>query len=149
MPCACVASPWGTDDGRGRAPFPYPDLGFRGRRGAHRPDPVVLLRRTGGVAAPTVAEDGPQEIAVTVRGGYSPDRIEVEAGWLVPPTFTCQEATDRTETIVFADFGVSARLPQNRPVPVEFTPEKAGEFPFHCGMNLVRDRLVVRAAKGD
>ena len=96
------------------------------------------------VAARVATTDGPQEIDVTVRGGYSPDRIEVEAGRPVRLTFTREESTDCTETVAFPDFGVSAHLPQNQPVPVEFTPDKPGEFTFHCGMNMVRGRLIVK-----
>ncbi|PQV63601.1 Cupredoxin-like domain-containing protein [Abditibacterium utsteinense] len=35
-------------------------------------------------------------------------------------------------------------LPQGQEVPVEFTPDKAGEFTFHCGMNMVRGQLIVK-----
>jgi plastocyanin domain-containing protein len=30
--------------------------------------------------------------------------------------------------------------------PVEFTPDKAGEFIFACGMNMVRGKLIVTPA---
>lgn len=88
---------------------------------------------------------GAQEITVVVQGGYSPDRIEVEQGKPVRLLFRREESTTCTEQVIFSDFGVSAMLPQGQTVPVEFTPDKAGEFTFHCGMNMVRGKIVVLA----
>ena len=96
--------------------------------------------------ARTGAAGGPQEIDVIVAGGYSPDRIEVRQGQPVRLTFLRQESTECTEQLVLPDFGLTAHLPQGQRVPVEFTPEKVGEFPFHCGMNMVRGRIIVTPA---
>lgn len=90
------------------------------------------------------AVGGAQQITVVVQGGYSPDRIEVKRGQPVRLLFRREESTACTEQVVFGDFGVSAMLPQGQSVPVEFTPDKAGEFTFHCGMNMVRGQLIVR-----
>lgn len=87
---------------------------------------------------------GVQTIKVTVQGGYLPDRIEVKKGQPVRLLFTRQESNSCTEQVIFGDFGVSKMLPQNEEVPVEFTPDKAGEFTFHCGMNMVRGKLIVK-----
>ncbi len=94
----------------------------------------------------TAGQGGAQEIEILVKGGYSPDRIEVRQGRPVRLLFRREEATSCTEQVVFSDFGVSAMLPQGRTVPVEFTPQKAGEFTFHCGMNMVRGKLIVKSA---
>ena len=91
------------------------------------------------------AFDEVQQIQIVVQGGYSPDRIEVKQGQPVRLLFRREESTACTEQVVFADFGVSAMLPQGQTVPVEFTPDKAGEFTFHCAMNMVRGKLVVKA----
>ena len=90
------------------------------------------------------AVGGVQQIQVVVQGGYSPDRIEVKRGRPVRLLFRREESTACTEQVIFGDFGVSAMLPQGQTVPVEFTPDKAGEFTFHCGMNMVRGKLVVK-----
>jgi plastocyanin domain-containing protein len=91
---------------------------------------------------------GVQEAEVEVRASYSPDRIEVEAGRPVRLTFVRREANPCTEQVILPDFGVVRELPVGRPVPIEFTPERAGEFEFHCGMNMVRGRLVVKPPAG-
>ncbi len=86
---------------------------------------------------------GAQEITVVVKGGYSPDRIEVKRGQKVRLLFRREESTACTEQLILGDFGISKMLPQGQTVPVEFTPDKAGEFTFHCGMNMVRGQLIV------
>ena len=87
---------------------------------------------------------GVQQIKIVVRGGYSPDRIEVVKGQPVRLLFTRQESNACTEQVIFSDFGVSQMLPKGEEVPVEFTPAKSGEFTFHCGMNMVRGKLIVK-----
>ena len=90
--------------------------------------------------------EGRQEVEIEVRGSYSPDRIEVEAGRPVRLTFIRREANPCTAQVIFPDFGIVRELPVGQPVPIEFTPDRAGEFEFHCGMNMVRGRLIVRPA---
>lgn len=102
-----------------------------------------------GPRAATAAREEPggvQEVDVVVRGGYSPDRIEVRQGRPVRLNFLRQEANPCTEQVILGDFGIARSLPEGERVPVEFTPEKAGEFSFHCGMNMVRGTIVVRPA---
>jgi plastocyanin domain-containing protein len=53
------------------------------------------------------------------------------------------ENTCATE-VVFADYGINRSLPLNQPVVISFTPSKAGEFAFTCGMNMHRGKLIVR-----
>ncbi len=91
-------------------------------------------------------EHGTQEVEVVVRGGYTPDRIEVTQGRPVRLTFHRQESNPCTEQVVLGDFGIARTLPEGKRVAVEFTPEKAGEFTFHCSMNMVRGTLVVKPA---
>ena len=91
-----------------------------------------------------VGAGGAQEITVLVKGGYSPDRIEVKRGQKVRLNFRREESTSCTEQVILGDFGISKMLPQGQTVPVEFTPEKTGEFSFHCGMNMVRGKIIVK-----
>lgn len=94
--------------------------------------------------AARAAGAGPQEVEVIVRGGYTPDRIEVRQGRPVRLTFLRKESNPCTEQVVIGDFGISRTLPEGERVPIEFTPDKAGEFAFHCAMNMVRGTLVVQ-----
>ena len=86
---------------------------------------------------------GVQQIAVTVKGGYSPDLIEVSQGMPVRLVFDRQEAGDCTSRVVFPDLQISRSLPAFTQTTVEFTPERAGRFEFACGMNMIHGTLVV------
>ena len=86
-----------------------------------------------------------QEIKITVKGGYSPDVIAVKQGVPVKLDFYRDESASCTEQVVFGDFGIARDLPAFRTTSIEFTPDKAGEFTFACGMNMVRGKLVVEA----
>ena len=55
------------------------------------------------------------------------------------------ETSSCSEQIVFGDFGIARNLPPFKTTPIEFTPEKTGEFTFTCGMNMLRGKLVVEA----
>ena len=89
---------------------------------------------------------GVQEVAITVKGGYSPDLIHVQEGVPLRLVFDRQEAGDCTSRVVFADFGESKSLPAFGTATLEFTPDRAGEFVFACGMNMVHGTLVVEPA---
>jgi plastocyanin domain-containing protein len=45
--------------------------------------------------------------------------------------------------VLLPDFHKSATLPQGEVVPIEFLPEKPGEYEFHCQMGMFRGKLVV------
>ncbi len=94
-------------------------------------------------AAATIGSSGTQEIKVTVRGGYSPDVIVVKKGVPVRLNFYRDETSSCSEQVVFGDFGIAKELPAFKTTPIEFTPEKAGEFTFACGMNMLRGKLIV------
>lgn len=90
-----------------------------------------------------VSESGAQEVAITVKGGYTPDVIVVQRGRPVRLTFTRQESSACSEKILFPDFNQNALLPEGEQVTLEFTPEKPGEYGFQCQMGMLRGKLVV------
>ena len=87
---------------------------------------------------------GVQEIKVTVKGGYSPDVIVVKKDLPVRLNFYRDETSSCSERVVFGDFGIAKDLPAFKTTPVEFTPQKTGEFTFACGMNMLRGKLIVQ-----
>jgi plastocyanin domain-containing protein len=107
-----------------------------------------LLARGPAVAA-AAAGDGVQEVRVTVKGGYTPDTIVVQAGRPVRLRFYRDETADCSERVVFEDFGLDVLLPAFQTTTVEFTPERAGEYRFRCGMNMLKGLLVVEPAAAD
>ena len=99
------------------------------------------------VAAGTT-ESGVQEIKITVKGGYSPDVIAVKQGRPVRLDFYRDETASCSEQVVFGDFGIARDLPAFKTTAIEFTPDKAGEFTFTCGMNMIRGKLIVEPSLG-
>lgn len=94
------------------------------------------------VAAQTGAS-GVQEIKVTVKGGYSPDVIVVRENQPVRLDFYRDETASCSDQVIFGDFGIARDLPAFKTTSIEFTPNKAGEFNFVCGMNMMRGKLIV------
>lgn len=81
---------------------------------------------------------------VLMEKGYQPASVRLRAGVPARVTFVREvEATCCTE-IVLADYGIKKELPLREPVVVAFTPAKAGEVSFACGINMLRGKLVVR-----
>lgn len=72
--------------------------------------------------------------------------IVVRQGRPVRIEFFRDETASCSEQVVFPDFGVVRDLPAFRATTVELLPEEAGEFPFTCGMRMLRGRLVVEPA---
>lgn len=93
-----------------------------------------------------VTAAGTQEVNITVKSAYSPDVIVVKAGSPVKLNFYRDETSSCSEEIVFGDFGIARKLPAFQTTSIEFTPEKTGEFTFKCGMNMLRGKLIVKAA---
>jgi plastocyanin domain-containing protein len=108
----------------------------------------LFSRRSGAAAAVAApgAEDGVQEIRVVVKGGYTPDTILVQAGKPVRLQFYRDETADCSERVVFEAFGINQELPAFQTTSVEFTPKEPGEYPFRCGMNMLKGLLVVEPA---
>jgi plastocyanin domain-containing protein len=86
---------------------------------------------------------GAQEVAITVKGGYTPDVIVVKAGQPVRLRFTRQESAACSEKVLFPDFNQNALLPEGQEVTLEFTPGKPGEYGFQCQMGMLRGKLIV------
>jgi plastocyanin domain-containing protein len=86
---------------------------------------------------------GYQEVMVLVKGGYTPDVIVVERGKPVRLNFVRTESAACSEKVIIPDFKKSAVLPEGETVPVEFMPDRAGEFEFQCEMGMLRGKVIV------
>ena len=89
-------------------------------------------------------KQGIQEIEIAVDGGYSPNRIVVRVGQPVRLNFFRTDPSSCLEKVILPEFHRAADLLLDRITPVEFTPEQAGEYTFHCGMKMFRGTVVVR-----
>jgi plastocyanin domain-containing protein len=95
------------------------------------------------VTRASAGRDGVQEVRIRVASGYSPSHVRVRRGAVVRLLFDRQEASGCSEEVVLPEFGIRRFLPANRETAVEFTPERAGEFEFMCGMSMLRGRITV------
>jgi P-type Cu+ transporter len=102
-----------------------------------------LLSRGTAVTAAVTGAGGVQEVRVLVKGGYTPDTIVVQAGKPVRLQFYRDETADCSERVVFERFKIDQALPAFQTTTIEFTPNDPGEFPFRCGMNMLKGLLVV------
>jgi len=105
-----------------------------------------LLSRGTAVTAAVAGAGGVQEVRVLVKGGYTPDTIVVQAGKPVRLQFYRDETADCSERVVFERFKIDEALPAFQTTTIEFTPNDPGEFPFRCGMNMLKGLLVVEPA---
>ncbi|HEX6331625.1 MAG TPA: heavy metal translocating P-type ATPase [Actinomycetota bacterium] len=92
---------------------------------------------------------GVQEVDIVVKGGYSPNLIRVQEGVPLRLVFDRRENSDCSARVVFPDFGVSKSLAAFGRTTVELLPERAGEFGFACGMNMLHGTLVVETGNGN
>jgi plastocyanin len=93
----------------------------------------------------TQADIKMQEVRVTVNEtNFDPQRLTLRAG--VPARVTFTRTSDKTcaTAVVFPSLNIRRELPLNEPVTIEFTPEKAGEIAFACGINMLRGTIVVQ-----
>ncbi|HEY0379449.1 MAG TPA: cupredoxin domain-containing protein [Pyrinomonadaceae bacterium] len=93
--------------------------------------------------AASAGAGGVQEIKITVKGGYSPDVVVVREHVPVRLNFYRDETASCSEQVIFQDFGISKHLPPFKTTAIEFTPDRAGEFTFMCGMSMMRGKLIV------
>ena len=86
-----------------------------------------------------------QSATVTLTdNGYQPASLKLRRGVPARVTFVRRiEETCGTE-IALPAYNIRHTLPLNKPVVVEFTPDKAGEFNFTCGMGMLRGTVIVQ-----
>lgn len=92
--------------------------------------------------------DGTQEARVVVDRGYTPSRIELDAGVPAVLRFERREDDPCTEMLVSELWPSAHRLLAHAETPVRFTPQRPGRYAFTCGMGMYSGELVVRGGKG-
>lgn len=86
-----------------------------------------------------------QSATVTLTDeGYQPRSLKLRRG--VPARVTFIRKIEETcgKAIAIPEYNIQRELPLNEPVMVQFTPTKAGEFKFTCGMGMLRGTLIVQ-----
>ncbi|GAB2870466.1 hypothetical protein GCM10027044_35710 [Hymenobacter ruber] len=96
------------------------------------------------MASAVSSTGGVQEIDITVKGGYSPNVIEVERGKPVRLYFYRDEENSCSEELLMPDFSIRRELPAFKTTLIELLPQQAGRFDFTCGMGMLRGSLLVK-----
>ena len=86
---------------------------------------------------------GIQQVDITVKGGYSPNVIEVRKNEPVQLNFYRDEESSCSEGLLMPDFHIRRDLPAFQTTIVEFLPQQAGRYEFTCGMHMLRGSVVV------
>lgn len=86
---------------------------------------------------------GPQEITITVAGGFKPDTIVAKKGMPLKLIFERRETNPCSDEVVLPEFGIRQALPPHAKTVIEVTPQREGEFPFSCGMNMLHGKIRV------
>lgn len=95
--------------------------------------------------APAVAThraSGPDEITITVHGGYEPSVVRTRSGRPLRLVFDRQETASCSEELVIPAFGIRKFLPPFQRTAIEITPDRAGTFPFTCGMSMLHGTII-------
>lgn len=88
-----------------------------------------------------VAENG--YVNILVDGGYGPSVLKLKKGVEITLRVKRTDPNTCLEEIVLPDFKISKYLPLGKETEIKITPQKAGEFPFHCGMNMYHGKIIV------
>lgn len=87
---------------------------------------------------------GPRTISIAVTDrGFEPAAIKLRAG--EPVTLVVTRKTDATcaKEFVIAEAGIHQDLPLNQEVRIDYTPARAGEVRYACGMDMVAGKMKV------
>jgi plastocyanin domain-containing protein len=82
------------------------------------------------------------ELTVT-EDGFTPAEVKAKAGETVKLVVTRKVERTCATDIVSKDLGVNQALPLDKPVTVNLTPKKAGEYRFACAMDMIAGTLKV------
>jgi plastocyanin domain-containing protein len=97
----------------------------------------------GGDAVAATVEANEQSVEIIVDGGYTPNVITLQKGIPAKLIFLRKDPSGCLEEVVIPDFGISSKLPINKPHVINITPKEAGEFKYACGMNMFFGKVVV------
>ncbi|MEO8190055.1 MAG: cupredoxin domain-containing protein [Acidobacteriota bacterium] len=106
----------------------------------------VRRREVFAVAAPAPAPGegaAEQEATITVSGGYDPDVVVAKKGVPLTLVFDRKESSPCSDEVVLPEFGIRQNLAAHAKTRIRIVPERAGEFPFACGMNMLHGLLRV------
>ena len=93
---------------------------------------------------PGDAVPGDADLTIVVENGvYNPARIKLAANRAARLQFLRKDASPCSEMLLLPGLEISESLPLNKPKSVTLPPLAAGEYVFHCQMQMYRGVLKV------
>jgi plastocyanin domain-containing protein len=93
---------------------------------------------------PKETELNDTEVVITVENGvYSPARIKVSANQPVEIKFIRKDPSPCAESLLIPDLQVSEMLPLNKVKTILLPALSAGDYAFHCQMQMYRGQIKV------
>ena len=87
---------------------------------------------------------GAGNLIITVANGtYSPSHLKVPAGQPVAIQFVRKDPSPCAETVQIPDLQIIETLPLNQVKTLYLPAMPAGEYPFHCQMQMYRGQIHV------
>ena len=89
--------------------------------------------------------DGAQEVAINATfTNYEPNVVVAKKGVPLEITLTADEDAGCGRDVVFPEFGKDVIIPSNSSTTVTLDLEEAGEFRFHCSMDMFQGKIIVQ-----
>jgi plastocyanin domain-containing protein len=82
-------------------------------------------------------------VIVVENGIYSPSRIKLPANKIVTLKFLRKDASPCAEMLLIPELQISKTLPLNKPYKIVLPALKAGDYHFHCQMQMYRGQIRV------
>ncbi|WP_076919014.1 cupredoxin domain-containing protein [Pseudoalteromonas sp. SK18] len=93
---------------------------------------------------PNKVNSDSNQITITVSNGvYSPAYIKVAANTPLTLNFNRQDSSPCAETVIFPTLELSETLSMGENAPIEIPALDAGEYAFHCQMQMYKGKLLV------
>ena len=90
-----------------------------------------------------IASTPVQEVVITVLGGYDPENVILVQGIPARLRFQRDEKAECSEELVIPGFNIRRTLAPFKTTTLDLQPEDLGVFAFHCGMGMMKGRIIV------
>ena len=108
--------------------------------GCRRAEPpaVNVVEAAPAPAAPTPVEVKGRRVDIrATEHGYEPSTVAVKAGEEVTLVFTLEVPSHCLSEITIPSLKIRKLLPLHQPIAIPLRPERSGDIPFACGMDMV------------
>ncbi|KRK79229.1 hypothetical protein FD03_GL001594 [Companilactobacillus nodensis DSM 19682 = JCM 14932 = NBRC 107160] len=90
-----------------------------------------------------IMNENTQEVKVEVAGGYKPNVVNLKQGVPAKISFTRTNEQGCLEVVHSKELGFEEDLPIDVTKTVDVPTDKAGEYDFSCGMDMMFGKVVI------